>query len=240
LETFSRLVVGDDELLLRSKKLSACRPQKFADAVLDFTDPVSGNEMAPRTPFNRAVSVQDAASEHLSDYSASNISASATDYALPSSVPESGGSPKRDIASPCPPPVSSTVLVADDDHVIRKVFSRILEVHGYKVDTAVNGQEALDMIRARAQSGQPMYNVVMVDMIMPLMSGLEVAQHVRKMGLNDLPIIACTASLGLHRGRREQLIAAGITDTLSKPANRAELISMVDRWRNGIRAAAGQ
>jgi CheY-like chemotaxis protein/HPt (histidine-containing phosphotransfer) domain-containing protein len=105
------------------------------------------------------------------------------------------------------------ILLAEDHVVNQKVMKLMLERLGYRADIVANGQEALQSFKRRD------YDVVLMDIQMPEMNGIEATQRLRA----DLPperqprIIALTANaLG---GEREKYLAAGMDDYLSKPVN---------------------
>jgi len=85
-----------------------------------------------------------------------------------------------------------SVLVVDDDSDVRASVAQILEMEGFDVDTAINGQEALDKLRAGAQPG-----VVLLDLMMPVMNGLELLTQLRaEPELRAPPIIVISANRG--------------------------------------------
>jgi len=115
------------------------------------------------------------------------------------------------------------VLIVDDD--IRNIFalSSVLEDYGMQIRTADNGREAI----ALAQRGD--LDVVLMDIMMPEMDGLETMREIRKIpGCKELPIIAVTAKA--MKGDRERCIEAGAWDYLSKPVDRDQLIAVLKAW----------
>jgi PAS domain S-box-containing protein len=127
------------------------------------------------------------------------------------------------------------VLVADDNAVNRKVALLMLGRLGYFADTACNGREALEMVRRGA------YDVVLMDVQMPEMDGLEAARLIcRERPPHERPrIIAMTANA--MRGDREQCLEAGMDDYLSKPIRKEDLQTALGKWgQEAPRAAAPQ
>ena len=115
------------------------------------------------------------------------------------------------------------VLIVDDD--IRNIFalSSVLEDYGMDIRTADNGREAI----AIAQKGD--LDVILMDIMMPEMDGLETMQEIRKIpACKDLPIVAVTAKA--MKGDRERCIEAGAWDYLSKPVDREQLLSVLKAW----------
>ncbi len=95
---------------------------------------------------------------------------------------------------------------------------------GHKVEAAGNGAEALDLVQRQD------FDLVLMDVQMPVMDGLEATAAIRK--LDDpkkakLPIIAMTAHA--YKSDQERCLAAGMDAYISKPINRQELIEMVER-----------
>jgi signal transduction histidine kinase/CheY-like chemotaxis protein/HPt (histidine-containing phosphotransfer) domain-containing protein len=140
--------------------------------------------------------------------------ASLTQQALaappPSAAPKSG-SGKR-------------VLLAEDILINQIIAIEMLKSAGYAVDVADNGIEAVDAVQH-----QP-YDIVLMDVHMPSMDGLDATRKIRELPAprGRVPIIALTADA--VAGVREQYLAAGMDDFLSKPFNRTELLAMIDRW----------
>ena len=111
----------------------------------------------------------------------------------------------------------SRVLVADDEPAIRKVVRDALEHDGHEVATAVDGDDALAQFRAGA------FALVVTDLAMPRVGGLELVQEIRK--TSDLPILVLT----VRNEEREKvrLLDAGADDYLTKPFGVAELVARV-------------
>jgi CheY-like chemotaxis protein len=116
--------------------------------------------------------------------------------------------------------VAKTVLVADDNEVAQRLCRRVLEKAGYNVLVAGDGLEAVDV--ALAQS--PV--VVLMDVAMPGVDGLEAMRRI-KAAKPNLPIVI--ASAHSMASDRERFLAAGADDVLSKPFRLAELVEVVER-----------
>ena len=116
------------------------------------------------------------------------------------------------------------VLIANDD--VRNIYSltKILEHHKMKIIPAIDGQEALRMMRAN-----PGVNIVLMDMMMPELDGFEAIRAIRQTPEGKkLPIIAVTAKA--MAGDREKCIQAGASDYISKPVDVDQLISLLRIW----------
>jgi len=109
-------------------------------------------------------------------------------------------------ASPAQRPL--LVLVVDDNEINRLILSRAVEAFGASVRTAENGREALDRIREEP------FNLVFMDIAMPVLDGLEATKQARARG-DDVPVVAVTAHYS--RGDEPELRAAGFNGLIPKP-----------------------
>jgi CheY-like chemotaxis protein len=110
---------------------------------------------------------------------------------------------------------SLRVLLAEDDAINRIVVLDMLELLGHRADAANDGIEALHALEQHA------YDVVLMDVQMPGMDGLEVTRRVRSTKGDQLHIVALTAHA--LSGDRERCLAAGMNGYLSKPVRLADL-----------------
>jgi DNA-binding NtrC family response regulator len=111
------------------------------------------------------------------------------------------------------------ILVVDDEPQVADTLRDLLEYEGFKVETAENGRQALD----RLTSGHR-FDLVITDMKMPEMDGLELLKRVQKLRKN-LPVIVLTAYATLKNGL--QAIKEGVYDYVSKPFSVDLLIRVV-------------
>lgn len=120
----------------------------------------------------------------------------------------------------------SRVLLVEDHAVNQFISLHMLEHMGCRVETAVNGQAALDAIRHQD------FDLVFMDCHMPVMDGLTATRAIRATEApgEHLPIVALTAQA--ITGDREQCLAAGMDDYLAKPVTAEELQSVLVRWLN--------
>lgn len=110
----------------------------------------------------------------------------------------------------------SRVLVVDDDKAVRESLRRSLEFNGYDVTLAADGAEALAGIASAAP------DIVVMDVMMPRLDGIETTKALRKAG-NDLPILVLTARDAV--GDRVDGLDAGADDYLTKPFALQELLA---------------
>lgn len=135
-------------------------------------------------------------------------------------------------ACPAPRPAGDTgrrafrLLLAEDNPTNRLVAQSILERLGYGVDTASDGAEALEALRARR------YDLVFMDCQMPGVDGYEATRRIRdgSGGVLDpaVPVVAMTAYA--MRGDREKCLAAGMNDYLPKPVAPKAVAEVLARW----------
>jgi CheY-like chemotaxis protein len=122
-------------------------------------------------------------------------------------------------------PLHVRVLVAEDNVINQKVAVRLLEKLGCRIDVAANGQEAVTMLAQFA------YDVVLMDCQMPEMDGFAATAAIRQREASTgrhVPIIAMTANA--MQGDREDCLAAGMDDYVSKPVSFDSLVAMVRKW----------
>ncbi|MGC2398930.1 MAG: response regulator [Acidobacteriaceae bacterium] len=115
------------------------------------------------------------------------------------------------------------ILLAEDNAVNQKVASRLLEKRGHTVTVAATGVKALELLGLRP------FDLVLMDMQMPEMDGVEATMAIRqreKTSGAHIPIIAMTANAMV--GDRENCLQAGMDDYLSKPLNSAELFAKIE------------
>ena len=107
------------------------------------------------------------------------------------------------------------ILVIDDDKHIRYMLKELLEIEGYNVYTAADGEEALDLVFEKH------VDLVIVDIMMPKLNGYAFTKEVRKFNM-DLPILMISAKQ--LPDDRKQGFLSGIDDYMSKPIDSEELL----------------
>ena len=137
--------------------------------------------------------------------------------------------PRVVAVAPEPPrdPVRLRVLVAEDDEVNQFIIENLLEMEGHACLLAVNGRDAVDA----ARDGD--FDVIIMDMQMPVMDGLEATRAIRRLGgrYAGIPIIALTANAS-EEARRE-CEAAGMSHFVTKPMDPDDLVRLLEGFGNG-------
>ena len=119
--------------------------------------------------------------------------------------------------------VGRRVLLVEDNELNQEVATELLREVGLVVDLAPDGAIALDMVQHHA------YDLVLMDMQMPVMDGLTATREIRKLSdFQDLPIVAMTANV--MAGDRERCLTAGMNDHIAKPIDPQDLIEKLLRW----------
>ena len=114
------------------------------------------------------------------------------------------------------------ILLAEDDPINQFVATAILQRLGYNIDVAANGNEASEMWRMNG------YDLILMDVQMPEADGMEATRVIRQTAGEQPVIIALTAN-ALH-GDREECLAAGMNDYISKPFDPQELLALLQKW----------
>lgn len=122
------------------------------------------------------------------------------------------------------------ILIAEDNEVNRHVIKHILNKMGYKPGMAQNGLEAIEALY------QNDYELILMDMQMPVMDGLEATRVIRKENIKQPVIIALTANA--MAGDEQDCLQAGMNDYLSKPVKLDELMNKLSKWHTVVNKAA--
>ena len=117
------------------------------------------------------------------------------------------------------------VLMADDNVFNQELFGALMEWLGMDITFAVNGREAVDAAEVAE------YDIVLMDMQMPVMDGLDATRAIRALDQDSLPIVALTANV--VPSQIELCLAAGMNDHLSKPYTAEAVLAVIDRWTTG-------
>jgi CheY-like chemotaxis protein len=121
------------------------------------------------------------------------------------------------------------ILVAEDHPVNQKLALAVLAKLGYQPDMAANGKEALDKVSHQA------YDIILMDVQMPEMDGLEATRMIRRCVQPQPVIIAMTANA--MQGDRDGCLQAGMDDYISKPLEIDELVAQLRKWCAVVRTS---
>jgi len=124
------------------------------------------------------------------------------------------------------PKLICRILLAEDVPDNQRLIGFLLRKAGATVEIAENGQIALDLALAAKRAGNS-FDVILMDVQMPVMDGYEATQKLRSAGYTE-PIIALTVQA--MTGEREKCIDAGCDDYLTKPVDRETLLHLVSKY----------
>lgn len=119
------------------------------------------------------------------------------------------------------------ILVAEDDPMNQQLAIMILKRLGYAADLAPNGKEVLEVVSEKK------YDLILMDIQMPEMDGLEATRMIR-LCLNTQPVIIAMTANAMD-GDRETCLAAGMDDYISKPVNINELVRLLEKWASQVK-----
>ena len=115
------------------------------------------------------------------------------------------------------------ILLVDDNEMNRFVAYEMLQTYDLEPDMAVDGQNAVDLC------SENKYDLILMDVQMPIMDGLEATKIIRTVGLNqEVPIIAVTANAFIDQGY--EYLQNGMSDRLTKPFYNEDLLSVLCKW----------
>ena len=114
------------------------------------------------------------------------------------------------------------ILLAEDNDINRMIATIVLKSNGYHITEVLDGKEAV------AELTRQSFDLVLMDMQMPFMDGLEATRIIRKHINKKVPIIALTASE--IKEEKNRCVQAGMNDFLMKPFDEKELVSIINKW----------
>ncbi len=117
-----------------------------------------------------------------------------------------------------------TILIVEDNRINQKVLSHQLINLGYAIEVAENGSEAVAKVKNRR------YDLIFMDVQMPVMDGFQATQEIRSLGedASSIPIVAVTANA--FQSEREKCFSFGMDDYLTKPLDKERLQEALRRW----------
>ena len=117
------------------------------------------------------------------------------------------------------------ILLVEDIEVNREIAMMMLSEFGFTIETAENGREAVEKSKS-------LYDLILMDVQMPIMNGYEATREIRQAG-NSVPIIAMTANAMPEDIKRAK--EAGMNDHISKPLDVAQMIETISRILKGAK-----
>ena len=151
-------------------------------------------------------------------------------FTISGEVKESGGddtprSSAREIkAKPVEMPAGLKVLVVEDSSTLRRLWAKLLKEQKCDVETATNGMDAIERCSAVLKEGKESYDVVLMDITMPIMSGDDAVRKLREMGWKGI-VIALTANA--MESDRQHYLEAGMDAVITKPFQMNQLRSVI-------------
>lgn len=123
-------------------------------------------------------------------------------------------------------------LIVDDLKINRSLARIMLERNNFVIVEAENGKQALDSFNGQRP------DVILMDICMPVMDGIEAMQHIRQKstGKKDIPIIAFTS--GEHKETKSDLLQSGFSEYIRKPFNEKELFDKISLFLPTTKAAS--
>ncbi|MEF8770158.1 ATP-binding response regulator [Candidatus Accumulibacter contiguus] len=120
-------------------------------------------------------------------------------------------------------PLEGRILIVDDEPINREVIVAILENMGLLADCAANGETAVEL------AGRGAYDLILMDLQMPIMDGFEATRRIRQQPKHaQVPILALTGNV--VKEVQDRCRAAGMNDFIAKPFRMAALLEVVTRW----------
>lgn len=120
------------------------------------------------------------------------------------------------------------ILLAEDNLINQKLAERVLEVFGYSIDIAENGQQAIDRMLEKR------YDLILMDVMMPDVDGLEATRKIREIIPESMQPVIIAVTANALKGDRELCLDAGMNDYISKPINTQELRDLLVMYGDQI------
>jgi CheY-like chemotaxis protein len=122
------------------------------------------------------------------------------------------------------------ILLCEDNIMNQQVFSGNLKRVGLRADIAENGREGFNMVRRRQEKDEKPYDIIFMDIHMPIMDGLEASALISELNTGT-PIIAMTANVMSHD--KDVYAKSGMTDSVTKPFKTQELLACLTKYLGG-------
>lgn len=122
--------------------------------------------------------------------------------------------------------MSKKIIVAEDSSVIQNLTKKILSQLSYEIVAVKNGQQVIDLLE------KDTYDLILMDIHMPVMDGMDCARAIRKMSgeHKNIPIVAITGNANNYS--QDEFVQAGINEFLPKPLNYDNLVELVKKFTN--------
>ena len=209
----SEMPVGSHKRDVSHNYLAVSYPRRFLDTPKSIgdSDVASGN---PGDVVKKAVSSTEM---HLTRFVTieTDDEEKIDSYEKRNKVPFDSSGVTEVSATASPVVAIRSILVVDDSVTSRKVLLRSLRTQGTSIFEAVDGLDAVSQLRSRMESGEPAFDVILMDNMMPNMDGPTATRAMRDMGYEGL-IIGMTAEESMKRCRGA-FVASGVDIVLSKP-----------------------
>jgi len=121
------------------------------------------------------------------------------------------------------------ILLAEDEYIYQRVIEKYIHDFDMQLTIVEDGEECLEKIERQE------YDIILMDIVMPNLNGLETTQAIRKKGI-DTPIIAVTSNT--WKEDEEMSIDSGMNDFLPKPFNAQKLVKKITYWSKKNRSPA--
>ena len=126
-------------------------------------------------------------------------------------------------------------LLVEDNELNMEIAKALMELHGMQVDTAENGQVAVEKFQV---SPEGYYSAILMDIRMPVLDGMDATRVIRALPRRDAPAVPVIAmSANAFDEDRKKAFDAGINDYLVKPVEMADLLAILDKWMGGAAGA---
>jgi CheY-like chemotaxis protein len=119
---------------------------------------------------------------------------------------------------------SVKILLAEDNPINQKLARIMLTKAGYQVVVADNGKEAIEKYTSAPEN----FNLIFMDIQMPVLDGIEATKNIRENGWDMIPIVAMTAHA--MKGYKEKCFEAGMDDYITKPIKRESVFGILEKW----------
>lgn len=116
------------------------------------------------------------------------------------------------------------ILVVDDDEMSRHLFPSLLSKLGYTCKTAKNGQEAINILQNEN------FDIIFMDLSMPIMDGIETTQQIRSTSQNPQKPVIIALTANAWEEEKERCLAAGMNDFMIKPYRLVAMEQILNNW----------